>query len=127
MMTNNELLKKISIAHNLKRTNVQELLDMSNYEMSLSQVNAFFAAPNKKNYEEMPDNMMFAFLNSLIVYSRGPKDFPELPPRSVLNSIQHLAETKNIEALDRITDCVQLAKDEIANGTFDEENDDIIN
>ena len=123
-MNNNELLKKISIAHNLKRANVLELMDMANYEMSLSQVNRYFAAPGKKNYEQFPDNMLFGFMNSLIEYSRGSKDFPEFPPRSVLNSIEYLAEQKNIEALDKIVDCVEVAKNAIEEGLFDGDLED---
>ena len=125
MMSNNDLLKKISISHNLKRSDVQEIFEMSNYDLSVSQISALFASEKNKNYEALSDSMLFAFLNSLIRYSRGSQDEPNIPPRSVLNSVLGLAEKEDLASLMVLQGFINDAITSVEEGKFDEFKNDL--
>ena len=125
MLSNNDLLKKISISHNLKRSDVQEIFEMSNYDLSTSQVSALFASEKNKNYEKLSDSMLFAFLNSLIKYSRGTEDEPNIPPRSILNSILFLGEKQDIASLTVLQGFINDAIQSVEEGKFDDFKNDL--
>ena len=97
-MTNNEILKKITIAHNLRRSDVLEILETAGYMFSYNQVGAFLLKPDNRKFVELEDEILEAFLDKLIIYSRGTKEQPQIPPRSILNSILNLAERDLEEA-----------------------------
>ena len=110
-MTNNEILKKITISHNLRRSDVLEILETAGYMFSYNQVGAFLLKPDNRKFVELEDEILEAFLDKLIIYSRGTKEQPQIPPRSILNSILNLAERDLEDALDNIIDCVNTAKE----------------
>ena len=126
MMSNNDLLKKISISHNLQRIDVQEIFEMSNYELSTSQVSALFAAEKNKNYEALTDSMLFGFLNSLIIYSRGSKNEPNVPPRSVLNSVLSLGQKEDTASLKVLQGFINDTITSVEEGKFHEFRSDLL-
>ena len=72
-MTNNDIFKKIRIALSLKDHEIIEILKLSDFEMSKSQLSALFRRDDHPNYEECGDQVLRKFLNGLIIKKRGPR------------------------------------------------------
>ncbi|PJA30798.1 MAG: DUF1456 domain-containing protein [Zetaproteobacteria bacterium CG_4_9_14_3_um_filter_53_7] len=113
-MTNNNIIKKITIANNLKHFEVKEIFELGGLEFSSSQIKAFMAGSQNKNFEKISDEQFEAFLNGFIIYSRGPVDEPTLLPRTVENFIIGLIESGNTGAIDEIRCLIEDAEDVIA-------------
>jgi uncharacterized protein YehS (DUF1456 family) len=73
MLTNNDILKKIRVALELKDEDIIHILKLSEFEISKSELNALFRKPDHPNYRECGDQLLRNFLNGLITYKRGPK------------------------------------------------------
>lgn len=71
-MTNNDILKKLRIALKLKDTDILETLKLSGFEISKTELNAFFRKPDHRNYMECGDQVLRRFLDGLIIKMRGP-------------------------------------------------------
>jgi hypothetical protein len=112
-MTNNNILKKITIANNLKHFDIQECFELGGFTLSSSRIKAFMAGSQNKNHEKLNDEMFEGFLNGFIIYSRGAVDEPNLLPRTVENYIIGLVEEENEEALDEIRCLIDDAKDSL--------------
>ncbi len=110
-MTNNNILKKIAIANNLKHYELKECFELGGFELSSSRIKAFMAGSQNKNHEKLNDEMFEAFLNGFIIYSRGPVDESNLLPRTIENYIIGLIESKNEDALDEIRCLIDDALD----------------
>ena len=115
----NVILKKIGIAFNLKKRDVMDIFELAGYEVNSSQVGAFMVAPTHKNYKALEVSVFMDFLDALILYSRGTKEEPQVPPFAILNAIESLAERGNKEALENIEVCKAKAKDAMEQGLFD--------
>ncbi len=115
----NTAFKKTTIAFNLKRPEVQEVFRLGGRDIKLSQIGAWMVASTHKNFQEMEINDYLAFLDGLIVFSRGTKDKPLVPPYCLLMAIHNLGNDKNFAALDAIAAAVTDTKKGIAEGRFD--------
>ncbi len=75
-MTNNDILKKLRIALKLKDTDILETLKLSDFEISKTELNAFFRKSDHRNYKECGDQVLRRFLDGLIIKMRGlaPRD-----------------------------------------------------
>ena len=73
-MTNNDVLKKLRIALNLKDTDILETLKLSGFEISKTELTAFFRKPDHRNYKECGDQVLRRFLDGLIIKMRGQRD-----------------------------------------------------
>ena len=73
MLNNNNILKKIRVALELKDEDINHILKLSNFEVSKSEINALFRNEDHPNYVECGDQLLRNFLNGLITYKRGPK------------------------------------------------------
>ncbi len=73
MLTNNDILKKIRVALELKDEDIIKILKLSEFEMTKSELNALFRKPDHPNYKECGDQLLRNFLNGLITFKRGPK------------------------------------------------------
>ena len=73
IVTNNDILKKLRIALELKDTDIIEILRLADFEVSTSEVNALFRNPENKNYRECGDQLLRRFLDGLIIQQRGPR------------------------------------------------------
>ncbi len=122
-LNTNALLKKITIAFNLKKSDVIDVFKLSGYDVNPSQIGAFLVNPKHKNYKEIEEAVLADFLDGLILYSRGTKEEPHIPPFAVLNSIQSLAESGNEEALQAIDQCTEQARAAMEEGLFEEDED----
>jgi len=72
-MTNNDILKKLRIALSLKDFEILEILKLSGFEMTKSELSAIFRKEDHPNYKECGDQVLRKFLNGLITKNRGPR------------------------------------------------------
>ena len=119
-MDTNAVLKKIGIAFNLKKRDLMDIFELAGYEVNSSQVGAFMVAPSHKNFKSLESDVLMDFLDALILYSRGTKEEPNVPPFAILNAIESLAERGNSEALDNIELCTAKAREAMEQGLFGE-------
>ena len=110
-MKNNSIIKKISIANNLKHFEIKEIFELGGFEFSSSQIKAFMAGSQNKNHEKLSDEQFEGFLNGFILYSRGTLEDPTLLPRTIENFIICLIEAGNAAAIDEIRCLIEDAKD----------------
>ncbi|MES2395914.1 MAG: DUF1456 family protein [Bacteroidota bacterium] len=80
MLTNNDILKKIRVALELKDEDVVKILKLADFEITKSELNALYRKPDHANYKECGDQLLRNFLNGLIIFKRGP--MPEKKPGS---------------------------------------------
>ena len=66
MLTNNDILKKIRVALSLKDDEILEILKLSDFEMSKSELSALFRREDHIHYRECGDQVLRKFLNGLI-------------------------------------------------------------
>jgi len=112
-MKNNTILKKISIAQNLKHFEMKEIFELGGLKLSSSQIKAFMAGPSNKNYEKISSEDLESFLNGMIVFSRGEKDEPNTIPRAIEHYVLGLMQAGESEALDELRCLVEDARDGI--------------
>lgn len=76
MLSNNDILKKLRVALELKDEDVIKILKLVDFEISKSEINALYRNPEHPNFKQCGDQLLRNFLNGLIIYKRGP-----LPPK----------------------------------------------
>ena len=118
-MINNSILKKISIANNLKHFEIKECFELGGLKCSSSQIKAFMAGSQNKNHEKLNNEQFEAFLNGFITYSRGSIEEPNLLPRTVENYIIGLVEAENVEAIEEIRCLIDDAEDALVESEAD--------
>ena len=74
MLTNNDILKKLRVALDLKDDDIIHILSLSDFEVSKSELSALFRKEDHPNYRPCGDQLLRNFLNGLITYKRGPKE-----------------------------------------------------
>ena len=102
-MDNNKVLKKISIAMNLRHEDVREIFHIAGEELSVSQTGALLVNPNNKNFKALPEEGLETFLGGLITYSRGPKSAPNTVPIGLTNLVYLLGERGQEDALQALS------------------------
>ena len=73
-MDNNDVFKKLRVALQLKDDEIIEILNLVDFEITKSELNAFFRREDHPNYKNCGDQVMRNFLNGLIIYKRGKKE-----------------------------------------------------
>ena len=73
MLSNNDIIKKIRVALELKDEDIIHILKLADFEISKSELNAIFRREDHPNYMPCGDQLLRNFLNGLITYKRGPK------------------------------------------------------
>lgn len=69
-LTNNEILKKIRIALELKEEEMLALLKLAQFPTSKSELTALFRAKGHENYKECGDQLLRNFLKGLTIRNR---------------------------------------------------------
>lgn len=64
-LTNNIILRKLTIAFNIKSEEVIEILKLVNFRIGKSELSAFFRKPGHKNYRECKSQVLRNFLQGL--------------------------------------------------------------
>ena len=124
-MNNNVVLKKITIAMSLHHDVVREVFFLGGLELSVRQASAFLVGAENKNYKELDDAMFEAFLEGLILFSRGPSDDPEVLPMVLGNVVEGLVAQKKTAAIEALKEMVDEVYEELgAPSDFLEEDED---
>ncbi len=72
MLSNNDILKKLRVALELKDDDILQILKLVDFEVGKSELNALFRKEDHPNYMPCGDQLLRNFLNGLIIYKRGP-------------------------------------------------------
>ena len=72
-LTNNDIMKKLRVALQLRDTDIIEILKLVNFNISKSELAAIFRSEDHPNYVDCGDQLLRNFLNGLVIYKRGPK------------------------------------------------------
>lgn len=72
MLTNNDILKKLRIALELKDDDIIHILKLADFTVSKSELSALFRKDDHPNYMACGDQLLRNFLQGLIIYKRGP-------------------------------------------------------
>jgi len=78
-MSNNDILKKLRVALQLRDDDIIDILALVDFKISKTELSAFFRAEDHPNYKLCGDQLMRNFLNGLIIQKRGPME-PKIPP-----------------------------------------------
>ncbi len=70
-LTNNDILKKLKIALNLKSEDILEILTIAENPISKSELAAVLQKKDHKNYKECGDKYIKKFLQGLTIKNRG--------------------------------------------------------
>lgn len=76
-LTNNDILKKLRVAHKLRDKDIVAILKLVDYDISISSLNSFFRAEDHPKYMNCGDQVLRNFLNGLIIHLRGPMEKKE--------------------------------------------------
>ena len=80
MLTNNDILKKLRVAHKLRNEDIIDILKLSDFDISKGALGDMFRNEDHPGFEEAGDQILRKFLDGLIIKLRGPrpkKDNPE--------------------------------------------------
>lgn len=73
MISNNDILKKLRVALQLKDDDIIEILKHSDFKVTKTELSAFFRNEEHPNYKPLGDQILRKFLNGLIIHKRGPR------------------------------------------------------
>ena len=73
-MSNNDILKKLRVALHLRNDDIQEILKLVDFNITISELNALFRSEDHPNFKPCGDQILRNFLNGLIIYKRGKKE-----------------------------------------------------
>ena len=81
MLTNNDILKKLRVAHKLKDDDIVEMLKLTDFVITKGALGDLFRAEDHPNFVPAGDQILRNFLDALIIHLRGPmpkkQDKPE--------------------------------------------------
>lgn len=73
-MSNNDIFKKLRVALHLTNDDIIAILKLVNFNISASELGAFFRKEDHPKYKECGDQIMRNFLNGLVIHLRGPRE-----------------------------------------------------
>ena len=76
-LTNNDIFKKLRVAHKLRDTDIVKICELVDFKVTKSELGAIFRNENHEKYMECGDQILRNFLNGLIIHLRGP-----IPPKN---------------------------------------------
>lgn len=71
-MSNNDVLKKLRVALKLRDDEIVAILKLVDFNITKTELSAFFRAEDHPNYKDCGDQILRNFLNGLIIHLRGP-------------------------------------------------------
>lgn len=71
-MTNNDIFKKLRVAHQLRDDDIIKILELVDFRISKSELGALFRREDHPNYMECGDQILRNFLNGLVIHLRAP-------------------------------------------------------
>ncbi len=82
-MDNNDILKKLRVALQLRDDQIVEILELVDFRISKGEVGNFFRNADHPKYVSCGDQVLRNFLNGLVLHLRGPREAPK-DPKTVL-------------------------------------------
>ena len=73
MLTNNDILKKLRVAHKFKDEDIVNVLKLVDFDITKGALNDLFRKEDHPKYVSAGDQILRNFLNGLIIYKRGPR------------------------------------------------------
>lgn len=73
-MSNNDILKKIRVALQLRNTDIIQILSLVDFRITESELGAIFRKEDHPNFKPCGDQILRNFLNGLVIHMRGPMD-----------------------------------------------------
>jgi uncharacterized protein YehS (DUF1456 family) len=73
-MTNNDILKKLRVALQLRNDQMVEIMKLVDFKVTTSELGALFRSEDHPKYKECGDQFLRNFLNGLIIQMRGTKE-----------------------------------------------------
>jgi hypothetical protein len=85
-LTNNDILKKLRVALQLRDDQIVEILKLVDFNTTKSELGALFRKEDHPKYMECGDQILRNFLNGLVIHLRGPRDRkPDHSPKNTPN------------------------------------------
>lgn len=84
-MTNNDVLKKLRVALQLRDDEIVNILSLVDFRISKGEIGNFFRNEDHPKYVGCKDQILRNFLNGLVIYLRGSKENPKNPGEVLLN------------------------------------------
>ncbi|AJH14630.1 DUF1456 family protein [Myroides profundi] len=78
-MNNNDILKKLRVALQLRDDQIVEILELVDFRISKGEIGNFFRNADHPKYVECGDQILRNFLNGLVIHLRGTKEAPKNP------------------------------------------------
>lgn len=72
-MTNNDILRRIRYALDIKDTDMVKIFKLSNLDVSRDDLDAYLKKEEDDGYKVLPRPMLEAFLDGFITFKRGVK------------------------------------------------------
>lgn len=73
-MSNNDILKKLRVALQLRDDQIVEILKLANFNASKAEIGALFRDKEHPNFKPCGDQILRNFLDGLVIHLRGPKE-----------------------------------------------------
>lgn len=73
MLTNNDILKKLRVAHKLRDEHIIDILKLVDFNISKGALGDLFRDPGHPKFVEAGDQILRNFLDGLIIHLRGER------------------------------------------------------
>ena len=70
-LTNNDIIKKLRVALKLRDDDIIKILKLVDYDISKTELSAFFRNEEHPHYRQLKDQILRNFLNGLVIHKRG--------------------------------------------------------
>ena len=67
-LTNNDIFKKLRVAHKLRDNDIVDICKLVDFKVSKSELGAFFRKEDHPKYMECGDQILRNFLNGLVIH-----------------------------------------------------------
>lgn len=72
-MSNNDIMKKLRVALQLRDDEIVDILKLANFRTTKTELSAIFRKEDHPNFQPCKDQLLRNFLNGLVIHLRGPK------------------------------------------------------
>lgn len=110
-MTNNDILKKLRVALQLRDDQIVEILELVDFRISKGEIGNLFRNEDHPKYVECGEQILRNFLNGLVIYLRGTKESPKDPKTVLANNKAQIGKKENTNPSTPKTDKQTALKD----------------
>lgn len=96
-MNNNDVLKKLRVALQLRDDQIVEILNLVDFRISKGELGNFFRDEKHPKYMDCGDQILRNFLNGLVLYLRGTKEEPKNPTEVLAEIKQNKTKTPQVK------------------------------